>query len=740
MGYVIGFTTGAYSIARSGGDEAAREFAGLDRKITAGVTAGANFIQIDMEQLGEWVAPELLTRIERAVKELGMDWAIHGEVITYYSHFDDARKTAWKLDHFRIHKHLDKMYEQFILGGKPELFPRYFLIHASAREVIGYYLYKEMPASDLTVPPVGMKIKVNVNDYKGRNINWDIFLNPKEKIPFYSYDESSKLKLFRWFKARPVFYMIKKLSLPGLVEQKFIERFLDELFRKLGSNEDNKDNEEKANVFLNDKLPSKLPMFVRKYNPGYPQEKIESTTQEIIEHFNHYVELVKQTRKIQKDATLKEEDKIRMLRDIEIRISSLQRSLLPHMHVIYDAVSEIYISDDELAILLDDAFSSMYEYWKKDISGRVGEIAGIPFEDIAFAITVKFSELMQGTNDKLWKIFFDGKSLVQAIQPELEEMKQVVTLVNDIFDLTKGVILTPKLNALAASRYIIGHFESLPLDDYLMEMEKYVKQASHLTEEQKKKLLEFSKLSIFEKIKKINDELAKIGRKFYFVFENPEGKPPIEGFNRISHIVDVYYLVKALNEYGRTIVSSDFDYIRACIDTDHLISQGLDPIAEIESLPDDAGKLFMVYHVDSPTGHHSHEPIDIGTDAQLMVYRLAYKLRQKGFGKDSNAYLIFERGGGQLPYQYMRTSILALRKVVEYLEKNIPPEKLDENFFGWGESSPDFIRQRVIIKQHALDPLSGTIIVPEEKHTYLGKTAIEEKKKRPDEWSKEELK
>jgi len=731
MGYVIGFTTGAYSIARGGGDEAAREFAGLDRKITAGVTAGANFIQIDMEQLGEWVAPELLTRIERAVKELGMDWAIHGEVITYYSHFDDARKTAWKLDHFRIHKHLDKMYEQFILGGKPELFPRYFLIHASAREVIGYYLYKEMPASDLTVPPVGMKIKTSMSDYKGRNINWDIFLNPKEQIPFYSYNENSKLKLFRWFKARPVFYMIKKLSLPGLVEQIFMERFLSRFLAIYFSNEN-----------LREEFSRKLDFFVKKYNPGLSPEEVNSRKNSILNDFNSYVNNIRKLEEIRSDNTISEEEKIRRIQEIDDQISLIQRRIVDNIHIVYDTVSEIYIkpANEDLALLLDPVFDGMYEYWKKDISGRVGEIAGIPFEDIAFAITVKFSELMQGTNDKLWEIFFDGKSLVQAIQPELEEMKQVVTLVNDIFDLTKGVILTPKLNALAASRYIIGHFESLPLDDYLMEMEKYVKQAAHLTEEQKKKLLEFSKLSIFEKIKKINDELAKIGRKFYFVFENPEGKPPIEGFNRISHIVDVYYLVKALNEYGKTIVSSDFDYVRACIDTDHLISQGLDPIAEIESLPDDAGKLFMVYHVGSPTGHHSHEPIDIGTDAQLMVYRLAYRLRQKGFGKDSNAYLIFERGGGQLPYQYMRTSVLALRKVVEYLEKNIPPEKLDENFFGWGESSPDFIRQRVIIKQHALDPLSGTIIVPEEKHTYLGKTVVEEKRKRPDEWSKEELK
>lgn len=714
MGYIIGFTTGAYSVARGGGDEAAREFAGLDRKITAGITSGANFVQVDMEQLGEWVAPELIKRIERAVKELGMDWGIHGEVITYYSHFDDARKTAWKLDHFRIHKHLDKMYEQFILGGKPELFPRYFLIHASAREVMGYYLYKDMPASDLTVPPLGIKVKKHKSDYKGMNINWDVFLSPEERIPFYSYEKRAKEKLFRWFKSRPVFYMVKKLSVTGVLERLFEENFLPKFIESYETDEN-----------LKISFSNNLKEFVRKYNPSYDDEKIENVSNTIVNDLNEYIRLVRNFN------SLSNEERV----DLQQRINRI----LNNMYPIYDTISEIYVNNEELSRSLESAFNIIYEFWKKDISGRVGEIAGIPFEDIAFATTTKYCEYMKNTSESLWRIFFNEKNLLQVIQPELKEVKSYVTLVNDIFDLTKGVILTPKLNALAASRYIIGHFESLPLDDYLLEMENYVKQATHLTDEQKKKLIEFSKLSIFEKIKKINEELSKVGRKFYFVFENPEGKPPIEGLNRISHIVDVYLLVKALNEYGRKIVSEDFDYVRACIDTDHLISQGLDPFAEIEALPEDAGKLFMVYHVGSPTGHHSHEPIDIGSDAQLTVYKIVYNLRQKGFGKDSDVYLIFERGGGRFPYEYMKTSILSLRKIIEYLEKDIPPEKLDENFFGWSETSPDFIRQRVIIKQHALDPLSGTIVVPEERYTYLGKFAVEEKRKRPEEWKKEEL-
>jgi len=47
-------------------------------------------------------------------------------------------------------------------------------------------------------------------------------------------------------------------------------------------------------------------------------------------------------------------------------------------------------------------------------------------------------------------------------------------------------------------------------------------------------------------------------------------------------------------------------------------------------------------------------------------------------------------------------------------------------------------KQREIIEEHGRDPLKGLIITPEEKHTFLGRGAIE-KGKRPEEWEKEEF-
>jgi hypothetical protein len=111
-----------------------------------------------------------------------------------------------------------------------------------------------------------------------------------------------------------------------------------------------------------------------------------------------------------------------------------------------------------------------------------------------------------------------------------------------------------------------------------------------------------------------------------------------------------------------------------------------------------------------------------------------FKLRQKGFGKDKECYIIFERGGPETFQQ----SIIALQLIIECLNKDIPPEKLMEHpeFFGIDIKQMGSIeRQRAVIREHAFDPLRGLIAVPEETHGFFGRAAVERGK--AEEWRRE---
>ena len=100
--------------------------------------------------------------------------------------------------------------------------------------------------------------------------------------------------------------------------------------------------------------------------------------------------------------------------------------------------------------------------------------------------------------------------------------------------------------------------------------------------------------------------------------------------------------------------------------------------------------------------------------------------------------MLFERGGGQNPQQYIRSSFIALRHIVEQLEKDVAPESLPLEFFGISPRSIHGIeRQMKAVREHAMDPLKGMLHFPEEQFTFLSSEAIK-KGKRPEEWAKEE--
>lgn len=208
-----------------------------------------------------------------------------------------------------------------------------------------------------------------------------------------------------------------------------------------------------------------------------------------------------------------------------------------------------------------------------------------------------------------------------------------------------------------------------------------------------------------------------------WVFEPEMGRTGWEKHMRLVNIPHIYNMVKAIGHPN----------IKVAIDIEHLLSAGEDPIKNIEKLPYGAGKDIYVIHVGWPTPHSpAHIPLYLGSEAQQYIYDALYKLRQKGW---KDGIIIFERGGGDDPVQ---TSVLAIRKIIKYLVKDVPLDKLPEDFYGLDPNGPEVSRQRVNIQMHAYEPLKGLITQPEEEHGLLGKTAIE--KGKGEEWKKEKYK
>lgn len=216
--------------------------------------------------------------------------------------------------------------------------------------------------------------------------------------------------------------------------------------------------------------------------------------------------------------------------------------------------------------------------------------------------------------------------------------------------------------------------------------------------------------------------------KILLVLEPPMAHRGVEEWLRLPNPIQFYYLAK---EVGT-------DVIQIAMDFEHMLSIRLEPDKVIDALPPDGGKITRVIHAGWPSPlSPAHIPIPLGSEQHQYLYKILYKLRQKGFGKGKgDYYIIFERGGGQDPIQQ---SIISLKKIVEQLEKDTPPDKLPMDFFGIGTG--ELIseeRQSRVIEEHARDPLKGLMQIPEEEHTFLSRVAIG-KPGGAEKWKKEEL-
>lgn len=282
--------------------------------------------------------------------------------------------------------------------------------------------------------------------------------------------------------------------------------------------------------------------------------------------------------------------------------------------------------------------------------------------------------------------------------------------------------------ACVSAKYLCGHIKKLIefiLDELPKEIEEKIKVLSpHKIEEEKKS---------FEKIIK----------EFKIAIENPDARAPTyAGLYPLWHPKQIYVAIKVLREeLAKNPKTKDWsEKIFMIVDSEHLSTQGVDPLyeySELIRLVPDIGKYILTLHVTKPSPLHHHIEVEPG---DIEVYKLLWTLRKAGLGKYHTVYLIYERGGGDDPF---KRSVTAIRIMADFLQKDVPPEELinKPEFFGvaTGEiASPE--RQRVIIREHAFDPIKGLIVVPEEEYTFLGGAALQKPGMTPEKWKKEELK
>ena len=208
--------------------------------------------------------------------------------------------------------------------------------------------------------------------------------------------------------------------------------------------------------------------------------------------------------------------------------------------------------------------------------------------------------------------------------------------------------------------------------------------------------------------------------KIYLCFEAAPGPQGYENLRRIFHPFHLYALAKFL----------DTPYAGWVLDFEHTLACGIDVKKAVEQLPEDGGKYLKVVHLAFPSPLHGHVPVPLGSEAQEYIYEVLYILRQKGF---TDGWLIYERGS-----EPIEQTIITMKKIKEFLEKNVEPRELPPEFYGFEVNAPEVVRQEEIIKQHALDPLKGLLSVPEEEYTFLSRSALE--RGRAEQWRKEEMK
>jgi len=320
-----------------------------------------------------------------------------------------------------------------------------------------------------------------------------------------------------------------------------------------------------------------------------------------------------------------------------------------------------------------------FDYWTRH--GSEAE------EYVAYHCIAKW---MYKNKDPLWT------AIVEDRRDPDEIIKEAVLHVGEKGELTDAV---KQLITAVAAKYIEGHLKT-KLGEYAVEVKVNGKK---------------EKISVLDycRAHKINIFIETNMPGGYG--EHTAGAPP--GELRIIKATDHVKIAKVI----------DPDIVGYCLDFEHLLTNYIDPVDEAKELIKTGdGKYIRCLHLNAPRPIvGAHAPLSRLSVDMDIVYRFLYLLRKAGW---KNSYIVWEMGS----YGVQETAI-AFKNIVRELEKETPPDELPPEFYGIDK---DFeAQQMTAIREHAWDPLEGLLVVPEERHTFLSRAALEKGKAR--EWEKE---
>lgn len=254
-----------------------------------------------------------------------------------------------------------------------------------------------------------------------------------------------------------------------------------------------------------------------------------------------------------------------------------------------------------------------------------------------------------------------------------------------------------EFNAAVAAFYLLSHFTT--------------KSTAHLGRDKDYNKNHIESMTIKEWCEK---------KRVKLLLECPQSGQGSEGISRLFHPLHAYYLIKEINSPA----------IQQCIDFEQEMGQNINLDEELPRMPSDFGSQIFLLHLGDPIPYFgtAHIPIALADRGADALYRWIYWLRGKGF---KDGYIIFERGGGRTPgnnsqQNVFEYSVYVIRQIVKYIDQDTKPDKLPPEFYGLSSDNKDvFTRQLVAMRDHAWDPLEGLLKLSEEKHTFLGKAAVE---------------
>lgn len=676
MAYTIGVSSGWWGIAKT------PDLLGLGFKAMSAATYGVNFVQLDIESPSEFMEPLLEQQLTIAREDLGLNYGIHGEFDMKLEH---AVKDIWDIFHERLIDHI---------RGAFRTKTSYMHFHASSEppptigsSMLGYRFQR-------LVAPDGNTLYNVLNSFSFSGEGTGRKFSAKKPYAHLTSDQ---------------IITVRRILLENYIAGGGPE----------ATDPRHREFQDKANEFLSPIAGIAI---------GEVRENISK-----IMWRDMKPDLEKRLRAsgptIQVPVRLPNGDRALQPRNTEDFIRE-QTEAINRGDASIDGYVSFIVSqlnwtqqrlDDYFTEIRNEVREKLHDYTEKFIREEMAK-KYVPFfgydERLAYEI---IGRLLQGSPQ--WKTICHTEYVRSQLKSQLTAEGGEKNYKGDE-DITVDNLLRSRdrrvqalVSTVVAMEYINGHFSS--------PMQYRDPDTGKFTEERNK---DGKPITMKEYIKE---------KKLCVTFETPQIEAKQEGLLRIVRSEHIYHLVRKIREFNgdKNFLS---DYVFVSLDFEHMLTHNLNIDLEIDELPPDGGALCKVIHVGQPKPiHPAHAPIYVGSEAQELIYRYLYKLRKKGFNE---GWIIFERGGGQSPLEWMRSSVYAMRLIVEYLEKEMDPDKLPPEFYGVSpESEFSEQRQLVVVQNHFFAPLAGTLAVPEEEHTFLGRIATERPGLAPEKWKKEEL-